>query len=339
MAVRGLSPWRAVLCSAGVLGLGACGGVDTADAPAAQVAAPAVVVSQANAARVATEALQAVAMSLASVRATEGSGAAAAANIGSRKALVAMALAKAGGVTAQATQQQSFNCTNGGSVAVTLTAAALAVLQPGDTLDFAFSFCKEGTVTTNGALNLKLVSIDAAAAGGTKEVYDTVATDLDQTVGGVLERQNGAVRMTFNDELIEPRIPGELETLAISTGSTVERRVNGVSKTTRTLQNLDVFRKDVQDTKTSTSFVSFTATGTFPTLGEASFQVSTITAIIIPAGTFQPTSGEIQITGANGTNVIIRIGADTVLLEIDTNGDAKADALLQRTWVQVFGDL
>ena len=104
-----------------------------------------------------------------------------------------MALAKAGGVTAQATQQQSFNCTNGGSVAVTLTAAALAVLQPGDTLDFAFSFCKEGAVTTNGALNLKLVSVDAAAAGGTKEVYDTVATNLDQTVGGVLERQNGAV--------------------------------------------------------------------------------------------------------------------------------------------------
>lgn len=339
MALRGLRPWRAVLCSAGVLGLGACGGVDTADAPAAQVAEPTVVVSQANAARVATEALQAVATSLASVRATEGSGTAAAAGIASRKALVAQALAKAGSVTAQATQQQSFNCSGGGSVTVTLTAAALAVLQAGDTLDFAFSFCKEGAVTTNGALKLTLVSIDTAAAGGTKEVYDTVATNLDQTAGGVLERQNGAVRVTFNDELIEPRIPGEVETVATSTSSTVERRINGVSKTTRTVQNLDLLRKDVQDTKTSTSFVSFTATGTFPTLGDATFKVSTITAIIIPAGTFQPTSGEIQITGANGTNIIIRIGADTVLLEIDTDGNGTADATVQRTWAQVFSDL
>lgn len=339
MAVRGLRPWRAVLCSAGVLGLGACGGVETADAPPAQVAAPAVVVSQANAARVATEALQAVATSLASVRATEGTGAAAAAGIASRKALVAQALAKAGNVTALATQQQSFNCAGGGSVTVTLTAAALAVLQAGDTLDFAFSFCKDGAVTTNGALSLKLVSIDTAAAGGTKEVYDTVATNLDQTAGGVLERQNGAVRVTFDNQLIDTRIPGQIDTLATSTSSTVERRINGVSKTARTLQNLDLSRKDVQDTNTSTSFVSFTATGTFPTLGEASFQVSTITAIIIPAGTFQPTSGEIQATGANGTNVIIRIGADTVLLEIDTDGNGSVDATVQRTWAQVFSDL
>lgn len=340
MAVRGLSPWRAVLCSAGVLGLGACGGeVDTAGAAEPPVAAPAVVVSQANAARVATEALQAVASSLASVRATEGSEAAAAPGISSRKALVAKALATAAGVTAQANLQQTFNCSGGGSVAVKLTAAALGALQAGDTMDFVFSLCKEGAVTTNGALNLKLVSIDIAGAGGTLEVYDSVATNLDQTVGGVLERQNGAVRVSFNDELIEPRIAGELEIKATSLGATTERRINGVSKTTRTLQNLDVFRKDVLTTRTSTSFVSFTATGTFPTLGETSFEVSTITAIIIPAGTFQPTSGEIQVKGANGTSVIIRVGADTVLLEIDTNGDTQADAQVLRTWAQVFADL
>lgn len=339
MSVRGLRPWRAVLCGAGVLGLAACGGVDTGDAPAEQVAAPAVVVSQANAARIATEALQAVAQSLASVRATEGSDAAAVAGVSSRKTLVAKALAKAAGVTAQGTQQQTLNCTGGGSVTATLTAATAGVLKPGDTMDFAFKLCKEGAVTTNGALNLKLASIDQAGAGGTLEVYDTVATNLDQTVGGVVERQNGAVSVSFNDELIEPRIPGELEIRAKSTSAATERRVNGVSKTTRTLQNLDVFRKDVRDTRTSTSFVSFTATGNFPTLGDTSFQVSTITAIIIPAGGFQPTSGEIQITGANGSNIIIRIGADTVLLEIDTNGDGKADALVQRTWAQVFADL
>jgi hypothetical protein len=339
MAVRGLRPWRAVLCSAGVLGLGACGGIDTAEPPAAQVAAPAVVVSQANAARVAAEALQAVATSLASVRASEGTGSAAAAGIASRKALVARALAQAGGVTAQASRQDSFNCPGGGSATVTLTAAALAVLQAGDTLDFVFSFCKEGAVTTNGALKLKLVSIDTAATGGTKEVYDTVATNLDQTAGGVLERLNGAVRVTFDNELIDTRIPGQVDTLATSTSSTMERRINGASKTTRTLQDLNLLRQDVDGTKTSASFVSFTATGTFPGLGEASFKVSTITAIIIPAGTFQPTSGEIQVVGANGTNLIIRIGADTVLLEIDTDGNGKADATVQRTWAQVFTDL
>ena len=342
MAERGLRPWRAMLCSAGVLGLVACGGADTADEPGVQVAAPTVVISQANASRVATEALQAVAANLASVRASEGSGAAATAGVSSlssRKALVAMALRKAGGITAQATQQQQFNCTGGGTVTVTLTAAALAVLTPGDTLNFAFSFCKEGDITTNGALNLKLVTFDAAATGGTLEVYDTVATNLDQTAGGVLERMNGAVRLSFDDRLIDERLAGQVDISAASTSSSIERRINGASRTTRSIQNLVLSRIDVQDTQRSVSFVSFTTTGTFPTLNDATFAVSTITAIVIPAGTFQPTSGEIQITGANNTSLIIRIGADTVSLEVDADGNGTADAVIQRTWAQVFADL
>jgi len=343
MVERGLRPWRAMLCSAGVWGLAACGGVDTADAPVAPVASPAVVISQANASRVSTEALQAVAVNLASVRASEGSSAAAAAAsvtpLSSRQALVAMALRKAGGVTAQATTQQQFNCTGGGSVVVTLTATAAAVLAPGDTLDFAFSFCKEGDVITNGALKLKLVSFDSAATGGTLEVYDTVATNLDQTAGGVLERQNGSVRLSLDDRLIDERLAGQLDISASSTTSSVERRINGTSKTTRSIQNLSLSRIDVQSTQRSVSFVSFTASGPFPTLDDVSFKVETITAIVIPAGTFQPTSGEIKITGANNTSVIIRIGADTVSLEVDADGNGTIDAIIQRTWTQVFTDL
>ena len=343
MAERGWAPWGAMLCGAGALGLAACGGVDTAvDAPPAQVASPAVVISQANASRVATEALQAVAVNLASVRASEGSGAASAAasagGLSSRQAVVAMALRKAGGITAQASSQQAFNCSGGGSVVVTLTAAAAAVLTPGDTLDFAFSFCKEGDVTTNGALKLTLVSTDTAAAGGTLEVYDTVATNLDQTAGGVLERQNGTARLSLDDRLIGERIAGQLDIAATSTTSSIERRINGVSKTTRSIQNLTLSRIDVQKTQRSVSFVSFTATGPFPALDDVSFKVDTITAIVIPAGTFQPTSGEIKITGANNGNIIIRIGADSVALEIDADGNGTAEATVQRTWAQVFAD-
>lgn len=343
MAERGWAPWRAMLCGAGVLGLAACGGVEPAgDAPADLVASPAVVISQANATRVATEALQAVAVNLASVRASEGSSASPAAAgaraLSSRQALVAMALRKAGGITAQATTQQQFNCTGGGSVVVTLNAAAEGVLTPGDTLDFAFSFCKEGDVINNGALRLTLVSFDSAGTGGTLEVYDTVATNLDQTAGGVLERQNGTVRLSLDDRLIGTRVAGQLDIAASSATSSIERRINGVSKTTRSIQNLTLSRIDVQSTQRSVSFVSFIATGPFPTLDDVSFKVDTVTAIVIPAGGFQPTSGEIKITGANGSNIIIRIGADTVALEIDADGNGAAEATVQRTWAQVFAD-
>jgi len=341
MAERGWGPWRAMLCGAGVLGLTACGGVEPAgDAPPDLVTAPAVVISQANAARVATEALQAVAVNLAGVRASEGNGttSAGAGALSSRQALVALALSKSGSITAQAATQNQFNCTGGGSVVVTLTAAAPGVLTPGDTLDFAFSFCKEGEVITNGALKLTLVSFDAAGTGGTLEVYDTVATNLDQTVGGVLERHNGSVRLSLDDRLIGTRIAGQLDITAAGTTSSIERRINGISRTTRSIQNLTLSRIDVQTTQRSTSFVSFTATGPFPTLNDVSFKVDTITAIIIPAGKFQPTSGEIKITGANGGNIIIRIGADTVALEIDADGNGQAEANVQRTWAQVFAD-
>ena len=343
MAERGWRPWRAMLCGAGVLGLAACGGVDPAgDASAGLVTSPAVVISQANASRVATEALQAVAVNLASVRASEGSSASPAAAgaraLSSRQALVAMALRKAGGITAQATTQQSFNCTGGGSVVVTLTAAVVAVLTPGDTLDFAFSFCKEGDIITNGALKLKLVASDSAGTGGTLEVYDTVATNLDQTAGGVLERQNGTGRLSLDDRLIDERLVGQLDIAATSTTSSIERRINGASKTTRSIQNLSLSRIDVQETQRSVSFVSFTASGPFPALDDVSFKVETITAIVIPAGAFQPTSGEIKITGANSSNIIIRIGADSVALEIDADGNGVAEATVQRTWAQVFAD-
>jgi hypothetical protein len=324
-----------------VLGLAACGGVDAVDEAGGQVAEPTVVVSQANASRLSTEALQAVAASLASVRASEGNGTAAASvsNLSSRQALVAMALNKAGGITAQATQQQRFNCTGGGTVTVTLTAAVLAELQPGDTLDFAFSFCKEGDITTNGALNLKLVTFDAAATGGTLEVYDTVATNLDQVAGGVLERLNGAVRVSFDDRLIDERLVGQVDTLATSTANSIERRINGVSKTTRTIENLKLSRIDVQKTLTSVSFVDFTATGSFAGLNEVTFKVVTVNAIVIPAGSFQPTSGDIQVFGANDTSVIIHIGPDAVSLDVDADGNGTVDAVIQRTWAQVFADL
>lgn len=343
MAERGWGPWQAVLCGVGVLGLVACGGVDTGgDASAGQVTSPAVVISQTNAARVATEALQAVAVNLASVRASEGSSAASAAGsagaLSSRQAVVAMALRKAGGITAQATAQKQFNCSGGGSVVVTLTAAAVAVLTPGDTLDFAFSFCKEGDVITNGALKLRLVSFDSAGTGGTLEVYDTVATNLDQTAGGVLERQNGSVRLSLDDRLIGERLAGQLDIAATSATSSIERRIGGSSRTTRSIQDLSLSRIDVQTTQRSVSFVSFTASGPFPALDDVSFKVDTITAIVIPAGTFQPTSGELKITGANNSNIIIRIGADTVALEIDVDGNGVAEATVQRTWAQVFAD-
>lgn len=341
MAVRGLRPWWAVLCGAGTLGLAACGGGAAVNEAGEQAAGPTVVISQANASRLSTEALQAVAASLASVRASEGRGAAAASvpSLSSRQALVAMALNKAGGITAQATQQQQINCTGGGTVTVTLTAAALAELQPGDTLDFAFSFCKESDITTNGALNLKLVAIDAAAAGGTLQVYDTAATNLEQTAGGVLERLNGSARVSFDDRLIGERLVGQVDSLATSTAHSIERRINGVSKTTRTIQNLKLSRIDVQKTLTSVSFVDFTATGTFAELNDAVFKVVTINAIVIPAGKFQPTSGDIQVFGADRTSIIIRIGADAVSLEVDADGNGTVDAVIPRTWAQVLADL
>lgn len=344
MVKRGWRFSRMVVCGAGVGLLAACGGDDVDAVVAAQPTetTPSVVVSSATASRLGTEALQAIAANLSSVVATQTAGGVVKAiGLSSAKPAVAQAfeVARAAAqVGTLATSQQRVTCANGGSATTTLTTAG-ASLAVGDKVSFTFAACKSGDVTTTGQLDLVLKSADVAAFGGEFAELDAVATDLQQTVRQATEKMNGSFTVSFDTRLILPREAGQTDAIANGAALTLERRVNGVVRSTRTIQNLKITRSDVTETLRSVAFASFTADGSFVGLNNAAFKVSTITAIVTPTGQSYPTSGEVQVTGANGTNVIIRIGADTVSLEVDTNGDQVKDQTIDRTWQSVLNDL
>jgi hypothetical protein len=317
-----------LLAACGLLALAACGGGGGDDGPGIPPEAARVVITDANAPRVSIEAIQSVQLNSDSGSiATSDSSATATANRAVRSVL-ARTVGRAAPLRARplATVQAVEACSGGGTVSDEGTLA-----QAGDSVTLTFNNCTEDGATLNGSLRFTLVSFNDA---GTVFTVDVVLTNLRATTGNVVERLDGSMRMSIDNSNPAQDIV-TLSTPFIAT----ERVVAGQVRASRSLRELTM--QEVLDNATGnlTTTSAFVASGNFPELGDVSFRVQTVQALVTPVQEVHPTSGVLRVTGANNTSALLTIGPDTVQVDVDNNGDGTTDTTLTLTWDEILADL
>jgi hypothetical protein len=328
---------RTLLCCAGALALVACGGDDD-DAAAEVPLAAEVSISQANATRVAAEAMGSLQASF-FVRAdvlVEPQGVNAV--LSARKAARATAAKVMGtprlgiaGVRPLALVDQEFACTDSGSLTVTISTASDVADTPGDFFQIAFNQCAEAGVTFNGSVRETLVAINAE---GTLLTLDVAATNLSLTVAGRTQSSDGTARVAV--DFTDLARPASTTTSDLIAGS---RSVDGVVVSSYSVSDLQ--RQEALDIAAGQFILDtrYVASGTFPVLGSVSFKVETPVPLVI-GGTFF-ISGQVRITGADNTSVLITAagdGSDSVLLQLDSDGDGVIDLELSITLAELLAE-
>lgn len=228
----------------------------------------------------------------------------------------------------QVSGSQTSNCTVSGSFTASANVANPSAFlgTAGDSATLTFSACVETPgLVLDGSLGISVVSSTA-----TLQVWDIQATNLSITLGDIVWRESGSTRVTIDD-----RTAGVSMVTSTSARSSYFRSVGGQQRASYTLLNSTL--TSAQDTTTGmvTATASFVATGTFNGLGDVSYKVETPAALQGPADATHPTSGTVKITGAANASLLLVLGATSVRVLADYNGDGVADSDTTRTWEEI----
>lgn len=310
--------------------LAACGGGGGgSDAPAEQ---PRVALSAANEPRVSAVALDAVLQSQTNAALdalSTGSSGSAPLNLatlaGQQAAKQALLSAKS---TVQVSGSQTVNCTVSGTASVSVNVANISAVlaTAGDSAAVTFSSCVEAVgVLLGGSLSINVVS-----ATSTVQVWDIQATDLSVTVGNQVWRESGSTRVTMDSATA-----GVSKVSSTSARSSYSHSVSGQQRASFAM--LDATRSSEENSNTGIviSSAGFVATGTFNGLGDVSFKLETLVTMQGPATAAHPTSGTLRITGASNATVLLVLGATSVQVKADYNGDGVTDSDTTRTWEEI----
>ncbi len=311
--------------------LAACGGGGDggSDAPVEQ---PRVAISATTEPRVTAVALDSVLQSQTNAAldalSTGGSGSASlklAALAGQRAAKQALQSAKS---TVQVSGSQTVNCTVSGTASVSVNVAnpSVPLATAGDSASVTFNTCVEvAGLVLGGSLGINVVSSTA-----TVQVWDIQATDLSVTVGNDVWRESSATRVTLDNATA-----GVSKVSSTSARSSYFHSVSGQQRASFAM--LDAARSSEENSNTGivTSSAGFVATGTFNGLGDVSYKLETPASLQGPADAAHPTSGTLKISGAANASVLLVLGATSVRILADYNGDGKTDSDTTRTWEEI----
>jgi hypothetical protein len=211
------------------------------------------------------------------------------------------------------------NCTDGGSVTLTLNDAdGNQDLSTGDSLSASFSSCSEAGTVMNGSISINNVVISGDPLSPPYSLQLTVqANNFSVTENSEMASLNGAM------------------TLSQSTG-------DGVSFT-NTISGTSMALNETGGSATLSAFqLSSTENGSAYTLDmNATVSSSEIggAVTIVTDTTFQgvdpndPFTGQATITGANNSSVtLIAVDSVNVTLEVDADGDGVPEDIIATTW-------
>jgi hypothetical protein len=318
-------------------GLAACGGGGGGTSAATEQTAG-VAITETNAPSVAAEAVDAGGSGVAGQAGlltgveVSAAGSARGSIVDALTGAVRLALrSKAAPALVGATVSDSVQCSGGGNIALSATVASESGPTPGDRVDFTFNACVEHGATANGALSLAFVSLDAAQ---TLIVADLKATQFTSSHGSIGERLNGDARIT-----IDQTDAAKLAVTMASGALSMDRLQAGIVRATRSLTDYHYRLETTLATGSSAETFSYTASGTFPRIGNVSFTAQTTQPVITAAGAVYPSAGAGKVSGANGSSLAITVTGSGLQLDVDRNGDSVVDATVLRTWAQLDDEL
>ncbi len=226
-----------------------------------------------------------------------------------------------------ATGSITFECAEGGTVAMDITVADPLQTRVGDTYALQFRLCDEGAgVVTDGGMIMTITQISGDLESGQFLLGVRMElTAFQVTEGGETSGANGTVTVTI-DSRTPPLTTITVSTNALATSS--EGTAEAVTDLTVTIS---------QDQSTFPVGVSVDTSFTIdsPRIGG---QVMVSTSLAMQAsGEEYPYVGELRITGAgNSAIVIIALDANRVRLEIDIDGDGAYDETVETSWDELF---
>lgn len=328
---------RLAAAAALLAGVAACGG-GSSDAPVAPAQAPRIAITAANAPAVAAQAVDAGsagfvgnALGVTGVQVDTASARPASVLRALGTALQQVRLARAPALLTGVTATETVQCTGGGTVVFTVDVAVRNELSPGDSATLDFSGCIESGVTMSGQLALVFTEVNAAL---TLIAADATATQFAARALGITERIDGTLSLRQDDT-----DPTRSLLRVSSSRFTFDRLVGSTLRATRSVLDYLYDQTTTVATGATSETFSYVATGSFPRLGEVSFEAATTQPVVTPGGAEHPSSGAGKVTGANGTSVAITVTATGVELAVDNDGDGDIERTITVTWAELEDQL
>jgi hypothetical protein len=230
---------------------------------------------------------------------------------------------------------ETDSCTLGGTLAISGNVASSAGLSTGDSFTLTMTNCALSVGTSTAVMS---GSLTMTVAGGSLTgipfhvVLAVTATNLSVTTGGVSVVSNGDTRLDWTAN------SATSQTL-IASGTSMSSRetINGGTHTT-TMRNFS--QTLVINGNTNTSTVSGTVETDSSKLGTGtvSYTISTPTPVTWDSATHLATAGAIKIVGANNTQLLVTVNADSsVSIQLDANGDGVYEKTVTSTTAELAG--
>jgi len=226
-------------------------------------------------------------------------------------------------VTASTLEQ----CAVDGTVDVTVDVSDPQTVSVNDRFTFEFNDCDDGTgVALDGGLDMTVSGFDGDPSAD--NFYLALSIELNAfqvTEGGDVTGASGSVNIEI-DSTMPP-----ITTITVSTAALTTTR-NGV---TEVVSNMSVTVTENENTFPPSVAIDTSFRISTPRLG-GDVIVSTSLGLESSGDGF-PFMGELEIRAADdAVIVIIALGADTVRLEIDIDGDTVPDEVVDMTWEELL---
>ncbi|MBC7919363.1 MAG: hypothetical protein H7Y28_16290 [Rhodoferax sp.] len=232
-----------------------------------------------------------------------------------------------------AVTEQTVNCPNGGTMTVKVQDANNNnKADSGDSITIIANQCKDGASTIGGSLDLKIKTLTGAFnTPPSKAEMSMTLTNLVSTTASGTTSGNGTINMTL-DLPDNQHINSTLQVPSLSMTSTI----SGTTYT-RSLENFSVSESVTSGLGGTSSSTSINGTITSTALGQKTITVSTLTPFKRTLPAAYPSSGQLVVSGANGSKArITAINATQALLELDANGDGTYEVTTTKSWSQLL---
>ncbi len=235
-----------------------------------------------------------------------------------------------GGVTVSDTE----SCSGGGHISATLNDGnGNDDIDTGDSATLQFASCVESGVTINGGLQLNATAVNGSF--GSSSFSATVGVTYDNLIVAVGSTASvtGSGQMTIGIAATSANI----SSVTIDASSFSETGTIGGTSVSMSLSgyHLSVL---TQPSLGGGSAVATTVNGTFvsSTLSNQQIQITTRSPLTTPVGQAYPSSGEILVKGAQGSQVLVTVqSGGMVQIQLDADGDGTFEASTTQSWASL----
>jgi len=231
-----------------------------------------------------------------------------------------------------ATTTASESCSGGGTVNLSINDAnGNGTVDVGDSIRLVALNCVEQAETMNGAMSVVVSSASGSPSSGGNYSMGMSITLESFTARSATGVSTGNGRMDFT----EAQVGSVLTTTVQARSLSVVNNVGNVSST-RSLTDYTV--QSVTTTTAGVASVSLSVNGTFSStaLDGKSLTVATLKPFVSTASSLYPASGQLQVTGASGSNLRVTAQAANVLIELDADGNGSFETSITKPWSQLL---